>query len=265
MNALTTRAWAAETEPLASLTGCTLTLGGRRIIEDLSFEIREGEVLAVVGPSGCGKSSLLRLLAGLLRPDGASQIDARGVARTPAMMFQKPVLMPWLDAERNVDLSLRLGPTRVVDKAERARRTDRALGLVGLREFRHHYPHQLSGGMQQRLALARALVAEPALLLLDEPFGALDELTRAALNVELLRIWESPVSKLATVVLVTHSISEAVLLADRVLVLTPHPARLRAIVDVALPKPRSIHFAELDAHDGFREGVRAVRSEIGLQ
>jgi NitT/TauT family transport system ATP-binding protein len=178
------------------------------------------------------------------------------------MVFQKPVLMPWLNAEKNVELSLRLGPSKIGDRAERARRTERALDLVGLREFRGHYPHQLSGGMQQRLAIARALVAEPALLLLDEPFGALDELTRAALNRELLRIWESAASRLSTVVLVTHSISEAVALADRVLVLTPRPARLAAAVEVSLPKPRSAHFYELEQMDAFHEAARAVRAGI---
>jgi NitT/TauT family transport system ATP-binding protein len=256
-------AWPAEPAPVFALRGCSLTLGETAVARDLSFDVREGELLAVVGPSGCGKSSLLRLLMGLLRADGAGQLEAREETLAAGMVFQKPVLMPWLDAERNVELSLRLGPGRLSSKAERRARTERALRLVGLLDFRRHYPHQLSGGMQQRLAIARALVAEPALLLLDEPFGALDELTRAGLNRELLRIWESAASYLSTIVLVTHSIGEAVALADRVLVLSPRPARVRATVEVELPKPRSQHFDDLEQMDAFREAVRRVRSAIG--
>jgi NitT/TauT family transport system ATP-binding protein len=263
MNAVHPSVSMAAGAPVVTLHACSLTLGATAVARDLSFEVREGELLAIVGPSGCGKSSLLRLMMGLLRPDGAGQLDAREEKLAAGMVFQKPVLMPWLDAERNVELSLRLGPGRVASKAERRRRTERVLRLVGLLDFRRHYPHELSGGMQQRLAIARALIAEPALLLLDEPFGALDELTRASLNRELLRIWENTASCLSTIVLVTHSISEAVMLADRVVVLSPRPARVSATVEVALPKPRSQHFDDLEQVEAFREAVRRVRAGIG--
>jgi NitT/TauT family transport system ATP-binding protein len=261
MSAVNPSPWMSAPAPVIALRGCSLTLGTTAVARDLSLEVREGELLAIVGPSGCGKSSVLRLMMGLLRPDGAGQVGARAEKLAAGIVFQKPVLMPWLTAERNVELSLRLGPGRVASKAERMARTERALRLVGLIEFRRHHPHELSGG-KQRLAIARALVAEPALLLLDEPFGALDELTRATLNRELLRIWESAESCLSTIVLVTHSITEAVMLADRVLVLSTRPARVSAAVEVALPKPRSVHFDDLEQMDGFREAVRGVRAGI---
>ena len=262
MSAVQPSPWTSAPAPVIALRECSLTLGTTAVARDLSLEVREGEFLAIVGPSGCGKSSLLRLMMGLLRPDGAGQVGARAEKLAAGMVFQKPVLMPWLSAERNVELSLRLGPGRIVSKAERTARTERALRLVGLIEFRRHHPHELSGGMQQRLAIARALVAEPTLLLLDEPFGALDELTRATLNRELLRIWENAESCLSTIVLVTHSIAEAVTLADRVLVLSPRPARVSATVEVALPKPRSVHFDDLEQMDCFRDAVRSVRAGI---
>jgi NitT/TauT family transport system ATP-binding protein len=265
MSAVDLSPWRSAPTPVIALRGCAVTLGTTAVVRGLSLEVREGELLAIVGPSGCGKSSLLRVMMGLLRADGAGQVVARAKKLAAGMVFQKPVLMPWLTAERNVELSLRLGPGRIASRSDRAVRTERALRLVGLLEFRGHHPHELSGGMQQRLAIARALVAEPALLLLDEPFGALDELTRATLNRELLRIWESAEARLSTIVLVTHSITEAVTLADRVIVLSPRPARVSATVEVELPKPRSVHFDDLDQMDGFREAVRGVRAGLARE
>jgi NitT/TauT family transport system ATP-binding protein len=251
---------------LIALESCSVKLGATAVLEDVSLTIREGELLAIVGPSGCGKSTLLRLLLGLVAPEPGGQVRY-GKAQLPlGIVFQKPVLMPWLTVERNAELSLTLGRNRVryggEGKAARRARVERVLALVGLRDFAGHHPHQLSGGMQQRLAIARALAAEPTLLLMDEPFGALDELTRETMNQELLRLWESPQSPLGTVVLVTHSIAEAALLADRIVVMTPRPARVDTVISVDLPKPRLAHYDSLQERAGWKSAVAAVRARI---
>jgi NitT/TauT family transport system ATP-binding protein len=245
-----------------ALRECRLTLGETLVLDRVSLDVNEGEILAIVGPSGCGKSSLLRLLLGLLSPDGEGQMELAVGASSAGIAFQKPVLMPWLTASANVALGLRLGPSRVVSAAERRKRVESALALVGLSDFAAHYPHQLSGGMQQRVAIARALSAEPSLLLLDEPFGALDELTRSQMNKQLLRIWESAATPLSTVVLVTHSITEAVLLANRVVVLGARPARVRVDLRVDLPPRRAALYDELDQLPAFHQVVRAVRGAV---
>jgi NitT/TauT family transport system ATP-binding protein len=197
---------------------------------DLSFA--HGEVVALVGPSGCGKSTLLRVLAGLLPPTAGSVVGAGSASLS--MVFQDANLLPWLTVEQNVALPLKVGGT------SRARRRDVARDLcrlVGIEGFERHWPAQLSVGMRQRAALARSLAAEPAVLLLDEPFAALDALTRDEMNVELQRIWlERP----TTVVLVTHSVAEAVLLADRVVVLSGRPATVVGEVQVDLARPRDL-------------------------
>ena len=252
----------AEPVPLILLDECCLTLGGTAVLERVSLQLRAGEILAVVGPSGCGKSSLLRLLLGLLKPDHEGQLRRAAAAPAAGIAFQKPVLMPWLDASGNVELGLRLGSDRIASGELRRQRVRSALTLVGLSEFAQHYPHQLSGGMQQRVAIARALAAGPSLLLLDEPFGALDELTRSQMNRELLRIWESAATRLSTVVLVTHSINEAVLLANRVIVLSPRPARVVLEVEVELPAPRARGFDDLDQLPAFHQAVRAIRRAV---
>jgi NitT/TauT family transport system ATP-binding protein len=253
---------AAPATPVVSLTGCRLTLGQTRILDDVSLQVNEGEILAIVGPSGCGKSSLLRLLLGLLPPDGHDQLERAANAPSTGIVFQKPVLMPWLTASKNVELGLRLGSERVASVDARRKRVAGALALVGLSDFSQHYPHQLSGGMQQRVALARALSAEPSLLLLDEPFGALDELTRAQMNRELLQIWESAGRRLSTVVLVTHSITEAVLLANRVVVLSARPARVVLDIPVDLPVARAARYDDLDQLPGFQHALRALRKAV---
>ena len=216
-------------------------------LQDLCCTIAGGTFVALVGPSGCGKSTLLRTLGGLVRPSagtvaiGGHDPAAARAAHLVSFAFQQPVLLPWQTARQNIEL-----PLRLFGWPARRRRAAAAhfLDLVGLSRFADSYPAQLSGGMQQRVALARALSFEPAVLLMDEPFGALDEITRERLNVELLRIWSAT---RATVLFVTHSLSEAVFLADRVLVLAPHPGRILADVPIALPRPRTTALLEQTA------------------
>ncbi|MFH1475479.1 MAG: ABC transporter ATP-binding protein [Chloroflexota bacterium] len=213
------------------------------VLGGIDLEVGRRSVVALVGPNGCGKSTLLRVIAGLLPAAGGSvEVEGRPVSGPDArvgLVFQEPRLLPWRSALANVAFPLE------VAGHERAARENRArdlLGLVGLRDWAAARPGELSGGMRQRLAIARALALEPSVLLLDEPFSALDALTRERFNVELLRLWERIGS---TIVLVTHSIPEAVFLADRVVVLSPRPAAVAADVRVELPRPRRL--ADLDA------------------
>jgi NitT/TauT family transport system ATP-binding protein len=186
----------------------------------VNLSVRAGEFLAVIGPSGCGKSTLLRMVAGLVAPSGGSIRVGQAAAPRLAFVFQHPTLMAWADVERNVRLPLELDR---VDAADAGSRVDRALSLVGLRQFRNAYPRELSGGMQMRVSIARALVTEPSLLLMDEPFGALDEITRARLDRELVDLWGR---EALTILFVTHSIYEAVFLATRIVVLSARPGRI---------------------------------------
>ncbi|MHC3469982.1 ABC transporter ATP-binding protein [Streptomyces sp. 7R007] len=204
-------------------------------LRDIELDAAEGEFVAVVGRSGCGKSTLLRLIAGLLPPSrGEVRVGGRtvtGPRRDVSVLFQRPALLPWRSVLDNVLL-----PAEIQGQDGHRERALDLLATMGLAEFRRRLPHELSGGMQQRVALCRSLIRRPRVLLMDEPFSALDALTRDELCAELQRMHrEHP----ATVVLVTHSVDEAVLLADRVVVLTPRPGRIRAVLDVAVPRPRS--------------------------
>jgi NitT/TauT family transport system ATP-binding protein len=223
-------------------------------VEDVSFEVAPGEFLCIVGPSGCGKSTLLRLLAGLLQPDqGQIYLHGQplsGPRHEIGLVFQKANLMPWRTVSDNVILPLQVQRFPLSEAQERV---TRALELVDLVEFADSYPHELSGGMAQRVAIARALTYEPEILLLDEPFGALDALTRENLNQELMRVWE--ISR-KTVVMVTHNIREAVFLADRVLVLSQRPGRVAKIIPVTLPRPRPISMFYSDAFGALAYEVR---------
>jgi NitT/TauT family transport system ATP-binding protein len=207
-------------------------------LEDLSFELRRGEFVSIVGPSGCGKSTLLKIVAGLVRPTAgiAIAIDpSKRSAGLVSLMFQSPVLLPWRSVLGNVVLAADLAGQPRDHKAV----SDRARSLlhtVGLDEFIHRFPFELSGGMQQRVALARALVLEPELMLLDEPFSALDALTREDMNFELQRLW---LHSGATVLFVTHDIGEAIILSDRVLVMSARPGHIIAEVNIPLSRPRS--------------------------
>lgn len=223
-------------------------------VEDVSFDVAPGEFLCVVGPSGCGKSTLLRLLSGLLSPDRGQVClhgqPLQGPCHEIGLVFQKANLMPWRTVLDNVMLPLQV---QHVAASKARKRAVRALELVGLIEFADSYPRELSGGMEQRVAIARALTHEPEILLLDEPFGALDALTRERLNVELMRVWE--VSR-KTVVMVTHNIREAIFLADRVLVLSQRPGRVAAVIPVTLPRPRPISLIYSDSFIALAYEVR---------
>ncbi len=208
-------------------------------LDNLNFEVGKNEFVAVLGPSGCGKSTLLRLIAGLVFPTGG-RVDIHGYPVTEprdeiGIVFQRPTLLPWFDVLGNVTFPFRHKHGRVTE-AEKTRARE-LLRLVGLEQFVNAQIDQLSGGMQQRVAIARALLLDPDILLMDEPFSALDALTRDEMSFELLRIWsERP----KTVLFITHSIPEAVLLADRIVVMTARPGAVREILDVPLPRPRSL-------------------------
>jgi NitT/TauT family transport system ATP-binding protein len=214
--------------------------GPVRALADVTLEVKSGELVALIGPSGCGKSTLLRLIADVLQPTTGS-IEVRGgaamrarLAREFGFVFQHPGLLRWRTAEANVSLPLEVGGWG--RRHQPPHRPAELLELVGLKGFEHAYPRQLSGGMQQRVSIARALVTGPPILLMDEPFGALDEITRDHLNQELLRIWAATGT---TIVFVTHSIPEAVYLASRVFVLAPRPGRVTEEVIIDLPSPRT--------------------------
>jgi NitT/TauT family transport system ATP-binding protein len=207
-------------------------------LRPLTFEIGEGEFMAIVGPSGCGKSTLLKMVAGLL-PASSGRIAIRdkpikGPPDDVGIVFQAPVLLAWRTVLDNVMLQIQM---RRLDTSAYRPKAEALLTMTGLGGFEHKYPWQLSGGMQQRASICRALVHDPAVLLMDEPFGALDAMTREKMNLELQRIW-SETRK--TVLFITHSIPEAVFLADRVLVMTERPGDIAAIYDVGLPRPRSL-------------------------
>jgi NitT/TauT family transport system ATP-binding protein len=240
------------------LDGVSQTFQGRagsvEALRNINLTVREGEFVAVIGRSGCGKSTLLRLIAGLIRPTGGQVSVADSQVTKPrrdiAMMFQRPALLPWRTVLDNVMLPVEMFGWRRADHRARA---DQLLEMVGLTEFRKRHPHELSGGMQQRVALCRALIQRPKVMLMDEPFSALDALTREELSTELQRIH---MELGATTVFVTHSIDEAVLLADRVLVLSPRPGRLRRIVDVDIPRPRTL------GHNAYLEEVARASAEL---
>src|SRR5476651_1353546 len=216
-------------------------------LDNVSLTIHEGEFVCLVGPSGCGKSTLLNIIAGLEIPDGGQVLaDGKpitGPGRERMMMFQESALFPWLDVIDNVMFSLRLKPG--LDSAERRKVAEFYLKLVGLEKFHHAFVHELSGGMKQRVALARALAPNPRVLLMDEPFAALDALTREQLYGDLQKIWQV---RRKTIVFVTHNVREAVCLGDRVILFSPHPGRIRQEFKIDLPRPRDINSVELARH-----------------
>jgi len=250
---------------------CVYGAGGNavRALAGVSFRLRQGEFVSVVGPSGCGKSTLLRIVAGLVRHSGGTisgTSEADRVAGRIAMMFQAPVLVPWRNAIDNVLLIEELRSGRLSNRAAAEAHARRLLELVKLSDFAGKYPFELSGGMQQRAALARALFLEPQLMLLDEPFGALDALTREDMNLELQRIW---MSRRITVLLVTHDLNEALMLADRVVVMSDRPGNIIFERTIDLPRPRASAIKYdprfLDAHheiyDALHGGSRSAAAK----
>jgi NitT/TauT family transport system ATP-binding protein len=235
-------------DSLLRLDGARFGFGGVPVLGDVSLDLRRGEFVALVGPSGCGKTTLLNLCSGYLKPAGGS-VERTGSLR---MVFQQDGLFPWLTVAENVRLGLR----HLRDEAAASRRSGELIGLIGLEAFASHYPHQLSGGMRQRVELARALGGDTDLLLMDEPFSSLDYLTRLRMRGELARLLrEQP----RTVLLVTHDIEEAAQLADRVLVLSERPARIRDEVRLAAPRPRQATDAEVVA------AIHRVLADFGLE
>jgi len=245
-----------------SVTGVSKQFkGGTTALQEIDLDIHPGEFVSLIGPSGCGKSTLLRVIGDLISPsagkvvvNGKSAHQAR-LDRDYGIVFQDAVLYDWRTIAKNIALPLELGSW---DKRRRRQRVAEMLQLVELDGFEDHYPWQLSGGMQQRVSIARALSFSPALLLMDEPFGALDEMTRERLNAELLRIWADTQS---TIVFVTHSIAEAVFLSTRVIVMSPRPGRISSVVGIDLPQPRTAATRE---EPRFFELVTQVREALHL-
>ena len=233
--------------------------GRMTALEDINLTIAPGEFVSLIGPSGCGKSTLLRIVGDLIQPT-AGVVEVNGkpahqarLGREYGMVFQAPVLFDWRTVEANVRLPLEL---MGMDRTKRDARVKEMLELVELGGFMRHYPHQLSGGMQQRVAIARALALEPTLLLMDEPFGALDEMTRERLNAEVLRIYGATGT---TVIFVTHSIPEAVFLSTRVVIMSPRPGRIANLIDIDLPQPRTDQTRETER---YFELVTEVRESL---
>ncbi len=237
-------------------------------LDHIDLRIESGEFLCLLGPSGCGKSTLLRILANLDHQTGGEiGVDAAGWDVENAMVFQDSGLFPWMDVETNVRFGL---DTRGVPREEARKRVDEALTLVGLTRFRKHYPHQLSGGMRQRGAIARAFVTNPGMLLMDEPFAALDAQNRTILQAELVRMWEQTGK---TVIYVTHSIEEALLLGTRIVVMTAQPGRIKTIINVPFTHPRDVVTLQAEPEFGklkldiwrvLEDEVNRARAEMAL-
>jgi NitT/TauT family transport system ATP-binding protein len=228
----------------------------REIFENLNIDIKPGEFVSIIGPSGCGKSTLIKLIGGLLTEssgsigvDDKSNIEAR-TSQMFSFVFQKPILLPWRSVKKNIELPVELMGNDNKNKVLEL------LKMVGLEDSEDLYPHQLSGGMQQRVAIARALSYNPKILLMDEPFSAVDELTRKTLNKELLRIWEQTG---VTILFVTHSISEAMMLSDKVIVLSKAPATIKKIYTVPFSRPRDVDAVE---SNDFKEDLRCLREML---
>ena len=232
-------------------------------LQDFNLDIREGEFFTLLGPSGCGKSTFLNVLAGLARKTGGSiSIDgqpASGINREQGVVFQGYALFPWRTVLENIEVGLEI---RKIPRRERRETAEQFLHLVGLSGFGQRYPHELSGGMRQRVAIARSLAYSPSLLLMDEPFAALDAQTREILQSELLRIWEQHKT---TIVFITHSLDEAIYLSDRIAVMTHRPGRIKSVLDIALPRPRPAEIRHVPAFVQLREQAWDVlRDEVAF-
>jgi NitT/TauT family transport system ATP-binding protein len=257
--------------PVVELAGVSKRFGSAAgavdALSGIDLQIGRGDFVSLIGPSGCGKSTLLRIVGDLIQPTaGTVTVNGKPAAtarldRDYGMVFQAPVLFDWRTIQKNVELPLEIIGT---PKPERAAKATAMLGLVELSAFAGHRPWQLSGGMQQRVAIARALALDPAILLMDEPFGALDEMTRERMNLELLRIWDRTGT---TVIFVTHSIPEAVFLSTRVVVMSARPGRITHLIDVDLPRQRTVETREMERYfelvTEVREALRAGEGPAG--
>ena len=236
------------------LRGVEMKFGATSVLEPIDLDVREGELVCLLGPSGCGKSTFLQIVAGFIKPSaGTVVIDGRPVTgpdRKRIFVFQERGVFPWLTAEENIAFGL-----HDLAKPDRAKRVAELVTLVGLGGFERMYPHELSGGMKQRVEVARALAVDPDMLFLDEPFGALDSMTRLTMRSELLRIWQAAKK---TIIFVTHDVDESVQLADRVVVMSARPAKIQRIVEIDIERPRDISSPRyLELRDG-------ILDEIGL-
>jgi len=239
-----------------------------RVLAGIDIEVARGEFVSIIGPSGCGKTTLLRILGGLQEPTaGRVLFDGRPPRQAQrekeiGFVFQDPSLLPWRSVVENVRLPLQVNRRR---EFATGKDPESLIDLVGLHDFGRYYPHQLSGGMQQRVALARCFVTSPSVLLMDEPFGALDEITRSAMRFELMRVWRTEAATAdCTVVFVTHSIAEAVLLSDRVIVMSPQPGRVAASLEIDLPRPRGEEVEETQQFVDYTRRLRGLLRENAL-
>ena len=255
MSAPAHAAAASSDKPLAAFKGVGKTYpNGVVALEHLDFSIRRSEFLALLGPSGCGKSTALRLLAGLTGPTKGEIVRHSAGSHDVGYVFQEPTLMPWATVAQNVRLPLRLKNIEYQES-----RVQEALALVGLGDFRDAYPRELSGGMKMRVSIARALVTKPQLLLMDEPFAALDEISRFRLNDDLLALWRQ---LNCTVVFVTHSVFESVYLASRILMFTPRPGRIAAEFEIKAPEPRAEQFRTSPEYGAQCREVSAALADV---
>ncbi|TAN27375.1 MAG: ABC transporter ATP-binding protein [Castellaniella sp.] len=233
--------------------------GDVRALDGIDLSIADGEFVSIVGPSGCGKSTLLRILAGLDDcTDGEARMEGRAISGPPpgvGVVFQSANLLPWLTVRQNVELPIRVG-----GRHDRSTKAEELLSMTGLEGFGDRFPYELSGGMQQRAGICRALIRNPQMLLMDEPFGALDALTRERMNLELQRIWQSSNK---TVVLITHSISEAIFLADRVVVMSSRPGKILRDIPVSIPRPRA--FETILSNSEYTRLSRDIRKLLNAQ
>ena len=245
-------------KPVLSLNNVSANYDNLDVLDSLNFSTTKREFISIVGPSGCGKTTLLKIIGGLKKPRNGSvlinndEIDRPLAKKNISFIFQNPVLLPW----RNVIENIRL-PLEISKKNSSVSSLKDIIKIVGLEKFGEAYPNELSGGMKQRVALARALINNPSILLMDEPFGALDELTRDKLNLEILKIWEISKEKISTIVFVTHSISEAVFLSDKIIILSKRPAKIKGLVNIDLPRPRNINIKDTKR---YKEIVKCLRN-----
>ena len=245
---------------ILSIKEVTKYYNNLHVLDKISFQVKEGEFVSIIGPSGCGKTTLLKIISGLIKPtSGKMEFKDKSVEFAVkkgrfGFVFQDPVLLPWRNVIKNIEL-----PLEILGNNNPGKTPKDLLKIVGLEGFENYYPNQLSGGMQQRVAIARELIFEPPILLMDEPFGALDEITRNYMNLELLRIWQSEKTATSTVIFVTHSIPEAVFLSDRVVLLSKRPTRIDEIINIDLPGLRN---DEIKSSKKYLDLIECLRKKL---